>query len=98
VHAIPAAMANGAVASAGCIGNRVYTGVGDNEFYIVLRGATLARVADEIPTIESANQTLTAYHRERRSRIIDGIAWLECAAIEAHRQSNKRSKDASLRI
>jgi uncharacterized protein (DUF169 family) len=67
--AIPAAMAHGAVASSGCIGNRVYTGVGDDEFYVMLRGATLARVADEIATIESANQTLTAYHQERRSAL-----------------------------
>jgi uncharacterized protein (DUF169 family) len=66
---IPAAMANGAVASTGCIGNRVYTGLGDDEFYITLRGATLQRVTDEIATIESANQALTAYHRERRGAL-----------------------------
>jgi len=65
--AIPAALANGAVASSGCIGNRIYTDVGDDEFYVTLRGSTLEPVADEIATIESANQTLTAYHRERRS-------------------------------
>src|ERR1700685_1298953 len=67
--AIPAAMANGAVASSGCIGNRVYTGVGDDEFYLTLRGETLERVADQIATIESANQTLTAYHQERRGAL-----------------------------
>jgi uncharacterized protein (DUF169 family) len=67
--AIPAAMANGAVTSSGCIGNRVYTGVGDDEFYITLRGETLERVADQIATIESANQTLTAYHQERRGAL-----------------------------
>jgi uncharacterized protein (DUF169 family) len=65
--AIPAAMANGAVASSGCIGNRVYTDVPEDEFYVTLRGETLERVADEIDSIVSANQTLTAYHRERRS-------------------------------
>ncbi len=67
--AIPAAMANGAVASAGCIGNRVYTGIGDDEFYIVLRGAGLQRVADELDTIESANMTLTSYHQERKLQL-----------------------------
>jgi uncharacterized protein (DUF169 family) len=67
--AIPAAMANGAVASSGCIGNRVYTDVGEDEFYVTLRGAGLERVADEIATIELANQTLTAYHRERRGAL-----------------------------
>jgi uncharacterized protein (DUF169 family) len=67
--AIPAAMANGAVASSGCIGNRVYTGVGDDEFYVTLRGSSLEQVAGEIETIESANRTLTAYHEERRSTL-----------------------------
>jgi uncharacterized protein (DUF169 family) len=64
--AIPAALANGAVASAGCIGNRVYTEIGDDELYVVLRGADLERIAAEIDTIQSANATLTQYHQERR--------------------------------
>src|SRR5580658_2550489 len=67
--AIPAAMANGAVASSGCIGNRIYTDVPEDEFYVTLRGKTLERVADEIDSIVSANQTLTAYHRERRGAL-----------------------------
>ena len=64
--AIPAALANGAVASSGCIGNRVYTDIGDDELYIVLRGADLERIAEELDTILSANRTLTQYHQERR--------------------------------
>jgi uncharacterized protein (DUF169 family) len=64
--AIPAALANGAVTSSGCVGNRVYTGIGDEEMYIVLRGAELERVAAEIETILSANQILTRHHQERR--------------------------------
>ena len=64
--ALPAALANGAVTSAGCIGNRVYTDIGDDELYVVLRGADLERIAAEIETIHSANQTLTQYHQERR--------------------------------
>jgi len=67
--AIPAALANGAVASSGCIGNRVYTEIGDDELYIVLRGTDLERIAEELGTILSANRTLTEYHRERRSRL-----------------------------
>jgi uncharacterized protein (DUF169 family) len=67
--AIPAAMANGAVASAGCIGNRVYTGVGEDELYIFLRGETLRQIAGEIDTIEEANRTLTGYHTDRRSTL-----------------------------
>ncbi|HEX3743258.1 MAG TPA: DUF169 domain-containing protein [Bryobacteraceae bacterium] len=67
--AIPASLSNGAVLSSGCIGNRVYTGIGDDELYVVLRGSDLDRIAAEIPTIQSANQTLTGYHEDRRARL-----------------------------
>ena len=67
--AMPAALANGAVISAGCIGNRVYTGIGEDELYIVLRGSDLDRIAAEIGTIQSANQTLTQYHQDRRATL-----------------------------
>jgi len=67
--AIPASLANGAVLSSGCIGNRVYTEIGDDELYVVLRGSDLDRIAAEIGTIQSANQTLTAYHQDRRARL-----------------------------
>ncbi len=64
--ALPAALAQGAVASSGCIGNRVYTDIGEDELYVVLRGADLERIAAEVETIRSANSTLTQYHEERR--------------------------------
>jgi len=67
--ALPAAIAQGAVTSAGCIGNRVYTDIGEDELYVVLRGTDLERIAAEISTILSANQTLTAYHQERRQTL-----------------------------
>ena len=67
--AIPASLANGAVLSSGCIGNRVYTEIGDDELYVVLRGADLDRIAAEIDTIQSANRTLDGYHRDRRARL-----------------------------
>ena len=67
--AIPAAMGSGAVASTGCIGNRVYTEVGDGELYVALRGSSLERIAAELETIESANQALTEYHRDRKMRL-----------------------------
>jgi len=64
--ALPAALAGGAVASTGCIGNRVYTEVSDDELYVAVPGKDLARVADEVGTIASANTALSNYHRERR--------------------------------
>jgi uncharacterized protein (DUF169 family) len=67
--AIPASLSNGAVLSSGCIGNRVYTEIGDDEMYVVLRGSDLDRIAAEIDTIQSANQTLTGYHQDRRARL-----------------------------
>ncbi len=67
--ALPAALANGAVTSSGCIGNRVYTEIGDDELYVVLRGTDLEKIAAEIDTIYSANQTLTQYHQDRRQTL-----------------------------
>jgi uncharacterized protein (DUF169 family) len=64
--ALPAALQHGMVTSAGCIGNRVYTEIGDEEMYVVLRGSDLEKIAAEVETILSANQTLTQFHRERR--------------------------------
>ena len=43
--AIPAAMAHGMVTSAGCIGNRVYTDIGDDELYAAIPGRALEQVA-----------------------------------------------------
>jgi uncharacterized protein (DUF169 family) len=64
--ALPAALGGGAVASTGCIGNRVYTDVADDELYVAIAGRDLGRVVDELATIVHANTTLADYHRERR--------------------------------
>jgi uncharacterized protein (DUF169 family) len=64
--AIPAALAHGMVASAGCVGNRVYTNLEDGELYAALPGRALELVAQELQTIASANQTLEQYHRGRQ--------------------------------
>ncbi len=64
--ALPAAFAQGVIASAGCIGNRVYTDLGEDELYVVVPGKDLAVLAEEARTIATANAKLLAYHRERR--------------------------------
>ena len=64
--AIPAALAQGTVASAGCIGNRIYTGLSENELYVAVPGKDLERIAAEMDTILVANFKLADYHRERR--------------------------------
>lgn len=64
--ALPAALAGGTVASTGCIGNRVYTDVADDELYVAVPGKDLARVIEELSTTAHANARLADYHRERR--------------------------------
>jgi uncharacterized protein (DUF169 family) len=68
--AVPAAMALGMVASTGCIGNRVYTGIDDAELYAVIPGRALARVAEDAVTIASANAKLLDYHSQRRRQLL----------------------------
>ena len=67
--AIPAAVSSGMASSLGCVGNRIYTALGDEEFYSVVRPDKLEAIASEMATIIAANVMLTQYHRERRSTI-----------------------------
>jgi uncharacterized protein (DUF169 family) len=67
--ALPAALASGVSASAGCIGSRVYTDLGDDELYVTVPGRDLARLAAEAQTIAAANAALSDYHRGRRQAL-----------------------------
>jgi uncharacterized protein (DUF169 family) len=67
--ALPAALRMGMVASTGCIGNRVYTGIDDANFYIAVPGRDLTRIAEQLPTISGANNQLFAYHQDRRLKL-----------------------------
>ncbi|MDP1767515.1 MAG: DUF169 domain-containing protein [Nitrospirota bacterium] len=51
--------------SFGCIGNRVYTGLGDDEGYYTIPGAKLVDVVDKLSIIAEANRQLEAFHRRR---------------------------------
>jgi uncharacterized protein (DUF169 family) len=63
---IPQAAASGAgVASVGCIGNRVYTGLGDGEMYLTVPGAKVAAVLQELDAIAKANDALEQFHTQR---------------------------------
>ena len=66
---VPAALTHGVLASTGCIGNRVYTGMGDSELYVAVPGRDLQRIADETATIASANATLQEYHEDRKRQL-----------------------------
>ncbi|MBZ5611841.1 MAG: DUF169 domain-containing protein [Acidobacteriia bacterium] len=67
--AIPAALGHGMVTSAGCIGNRIYTDLGDDELYSAIPGAALEAVAEALQTVASANLALADYHRGRRHQL-----------------------------
>lgn len=67
--ALPAALASGVTASTGCIGNRVYTDLGDDELYVAIPGRDLARLAAETEIIATANAALSDYHRSRRQAL-----------------------------
>jgi uncharacterized protein (DUF169 family) len=63
---IPASMQAGRVtASLGCIGNRVYTGLGDDEFYAAIPGPQLPTLLEKLATIVHANRELERFHRTR---------------------------------
>jgi len=64
--ALPAALAGGVVASTACVGNRVYTDIGEDEIYVVVPGKDLSKVAEEVQTIVEANAKLSEYHQGRR--------------------------------
>jgi uncharacterized protein (DUF169 family) len=67
--ALPASLQHGAILSLGCTGNRVYTDLGEDEMYFVLRGKDLAVVADSLAVIGSANARLNDYAKGRRSQL-----------------------------
>jgi uncharacterized protein (DUF169 family) len=67
--ALPASLQHGAITSLGCIGNRVYTGLGEEEMYVVLRGKHLPAVIEALKTIGTANQALQDYAKGRREQL-----------------------------
>jgi uncharacterized protein (DUF169 family) len=66
---LPSVLAQGAVTSAGCLGNRVYNDLGDDELYMLVPGRVLQKLADEVQVIANANIRLTEYHRGRRKSL-----------------------------
>jgi hypothetical protein len=67
--ALPAALTHGVIASTGCIGNRVYTDLGDDELYVAIPGTDLPKLVAEAETVASANAALYDYHRGRRQAL-----------------------------
>jgi uncharacterized protein (DUF169 family) len=67
--AIPAAMSMGTTASLGCIGNRVYTGIEEDDLYVAVPGNQLAAVDEALATIVAANSAIENYARSRRAAL-----------------------------
>lgn len=66
--AIPAVMQSGHTATnLGCIGNRVYTEMADDELYFAFSGSNLDLVVDKLSTIVHANGELEKFHLARVS-------------------------------
>ena len=57
------------VASVSCIGNRVYTSLGDDELYLSVPGTHVADMLDKLTTVVNANVELEKFHRDRASRL-----------------------------
>src|SRR6266853_3798518 len=67
--ALPAAMLHGSVTNLGCIGNRVYTGLGEGELYVMVPGAKLESVSEALGVIATANTTLEEFARGRQASL-----------------------------
>ncbi len=67
--ALPAALQHGTIASLGCMGNRIYTGLEEEEMYVVLRGKDLPGIAEALHVIGGANAALRDYARGRREEL-----------------------------
>jgi uncharacterized protein (DUF169 family) len=66
--ALPQAISSsGGVTSVGCIGNRVYTGLGDDEMYLAVPGGALDKTLEQLAVIMNANAELEKFHRARLS-------------------------------
>ncbi|MCI0460988.1 MAG: DUF169 domain-containing protein [Gemmataceae bacterium] len=53
------------VASLGCIGNRVYTGLANDELYFALPGKHVGAVTEKLAALVHANRELESYHRAK---------------------------------
>ncbi|HEX9296676.1 MAG TPA: DUF169 domain-containing protein [Polyangiaceae bacterium] len=63
---VPAVLATArATTSFGCIGNRVYTGLADDEVWFALSGHHLGALVSQLAIVAKANEELESFHRAR---------------------------------
>ncbi len=63
---LPTALMQGMVTSAGCLGNRIYTGLGEDELYVIIPGRFVQKIADAVLAIAESHSKIAEYHHERR--------------------------------
>ena len=67
---IPAVVQGGQSASSlGCIGNRVYTALSDDDFYFAFPGEHIGAIVEKLETIVNANRALEEYHQQRQAEL-----------------------------
>lgn len=67
---IPESIQTGRAAlSLGCIGNRVYTDLGDDEMYFALPGPKVAEITKKLASIVKANTELERFHQSRKTML-----------------------------
>ena len=67
---IPATIQSGrATISLGCIGNRVYNEVADDQLYVALPAQRMNEVIKHLETVVEANRQLEIFHRERLASV-----------------------------
>ncbi len=67
---IPAVMQSDKGASSlGCIGNRVYTVLSDDDFYFAFPGKHIDLLVEKLETIVNANRALEEYHQQRQAEL-----------------------------
>jgi len=67
---IPATIQRGRVTiSLGCIGNRVYNELSDDQLYAALPAERMAEVIKHLETVVEANRQLEGFHRERLASV-----------------------------
>lgn len=67
---IPAVIQSGGTASSlGCIGNRVYTALSDDDFYFAFSGKHIDILIEKLEGILNANRALEEYHQQRQAEI-----------------------------
>ncbi|RKU25038.1 hypothetical protein C6497_16825 [Candidatus Poribacteria bacterium] len=67
---IPAVMDSGQSASSlGCIGNRVYTALSDDDFYFAFPGKHTTSIIEKLEMIIHANSELEKYHQQRQKDV-----------------------------